>query len=72
MTFAKGDPVRLRPGSELYELLEPWAELTGQVAAVYDDGATIAVDYPPPFEAHTSSVPAKEFVPDRSPASAPF
>ena len=67
-----GDAVRLRPGSELYELLEPWADLTGRVAGVYDDGARIAVDYPAPFEGYTSAVPATEFLPDRPPAEAPF
>ena len=67
-----GDAVRLRAGSELFEMLEPWADLTGRVAGVYDDGARIAVDYPPPFAAYTSAVPATEYVPDRAPAEAPF
>ncbi len=67
-----GDAVRLRPGSDLHDLLEPWAELTGRVAGVYDDGAMVAVDYPPPFAAYTSSMPAAEFVADLSPADAPF
>ena len=64
--------MRLRPGSELYELLEPWADLTGRVAGVYDDGERISVDYPAPSEGYTSAVPATEFLPDHAPAEAPF
>ena len=72
MSFRTGDAVRLRPGSDLYELLDAWADLTGRVAGVYDAGAMISVDYPPPFAAYTSSVPATEFLPDHSAADAPF
>ena len=67
-----GDAVRLRPGSELFELLEPWADLTGRVAGVYDDGERIAVEYPAPFEGYTSAVLATEYVPDQTPVEAPF
>ena len=72
MDFRTGDAVRLRPGSDLYELLEAWADLTGRVAGVYDGGAMIAVDYPPPFAAYTSSVPAIDFVHEGSATDAPF
>ncbi|WP_129217783.1 hypothetical protein [Lichenibacterium ramalinae] len=67
-----GDSVRLKAGSELWDLFEPWADLTGRVAGVYADGAMIAVDYPPPFEAYTSAVPAAEFRHDPAPDDAPF
>ncbi|MGI3903914.1 MAG: hypothetical protein ACRYGP_28925 [Janthinobacterium lividum] len=72
MRFRTGDAVRLRPGSDLHELFEAWAELTGRVAGVYDAGTMISVDYPPPFAAYTSSVPATDFVPDHGSADAPF
>lgn len=72
MDLRAGDPVRLRAGSDLQELLEPWADLTGRVAGVSADGAMIAVDYPPPFAAYTSAVPAAEFERDPAPADAPF
>ena len=49
MSLRNGDTVRFPPGSKLYELLELWADLTGRVAAVDEDGSMIAVDYPPPF-----------------------
>ena len=67
-----GDAVRLRPGSDLHELLEPWADLTGRVAGVYDDCARIAVDYPAPFEGYTFAVLATEYVPDLVSAEAPY
>ena len=72
MSFRTGDAVRLRPGSELHELLGAWADLTGRVAGVYDAGTMICVDYPPPFAAYTSSVPATDFLPDQGVGDAPF
>lgn len=66
MELRTGDPVRLRPGSDLWALLEPWAGLTGRVAGVYAGGTLIAVDYPPPCAAYTSAVPATDF--ERAPA----
>lgn len=72
MDLRTGDAVRLKPGSDLWSLLEPWAALTGRVAGVYADGAMIAVDYPPPFAAYTSAVPAADFERDPAPEDALF
>lgn len=72
MDLRTGDPVRLKAGSDLWDLLEPWADLTGRVAGVYAGGTMIAVDYPAPFEAYTSAVPAADFERDPAPDDAPF
>ncbi len=37
MGYKLGDTVRLRPGSKLCELFEPWDEATGRVVAVFDE-----------------------------------
>ena len=73
MGYKIGDTVRLRPGSQLCELLEPWDEATGQVVAVFDEMQ------PPRLNVRygengplASTVPAAEFVRDRSLGDAPF
>ena len=37
MAYKLGDAVRLRQGSKLSELLDPWDEATGRVVAVFDE-----------------------------------
>lgn len=60
-----GDHVRLRPRSQLRDLLAPWAGIVGQVVATYqdddDDGLRIAVAFPPPNEGYTSPLSAEDF-----------
>jgi hypothetical protein len=70
MAFRTGDAVRLRPGSDYADLLEPWADLTARVVAT--EGETIAVAYPEPFPAYTGALQAREFEPDTGLAEAPF
>ena len=72
MTYKPGDAVRLRPGSDYADLLEPWADLTARVVAVDGSGETIAVAYPEPFPAYTGALPARDFEPDVAVADAPF
>ena len=72
MGHRTGDAVRLRPGSESAELLEPWADLTARVVAVCDDGDRIAVAYPEPFPAYTGPLPSGDFTRDVGLTEAPF
>ena len=66
-----GDAVRLRPGSDWAELVEPWDEAAGKVTHVYGEPERVIVLYaeegPVAF-----GIPAAEFEPDRTPADAPF
>lgn len=66
-----GDAVRLKPGSELRGLLEPWADDVWRVARTYqdddDDGLHIAIALGDLGVGHTSPLPADEFELDRSP-----
>ena len=68
MMFRVGDAVRLKPTSDLRELLEPWADAVGRVHTVYgqlddDEGPRIAVAFSDP-EAYTSPLSADDFEPD--------
>lgn len=72
MGYKAGDAVRLRPGSDYADLLEPWVDLTARVVAVCGHDDTIAVAYPEPFPAYTGALPAREFEPDIALSDAPF
>ena len=71
-----GDAVRLRPESDLRELLEPWADAVWRVARTYqdddDDGLRIAVALGDPCEGYTSPLSADEFEPDHDRPGDPF
>ena len=67
-----GDAVRLRDGSTLREMVEPWEDATGRVVAVFDDMDPLRInvlygDHGPLL----STAIASEFVADR-PLTAPF
>ena len=68
-----GDAVRLRDGSNLRDLLDPWDEATAEVTAVFEDpdGSRISLRYGVPGPV-AFALPARDFVPDRPLATAPF
>ena len=68
-----GDAVRMRDGSDLRELLEPWDEATGEIIALHDDadGPRISIRFGDPGPVGLA-LPAQEFVPDRALTAAPF
>ena len=65
-----GDTVRLKPGSDLRGMLEPWADAVWRVARTYqdddDDGLRISIALGDPSTGHTSPLPADEFEFDAS------
>ena len=68
-----GDSVRMRPGSDVGDLLGEAADLTGRVGAAWTDdrGERVSVVYEP-VQVYAYGLPASDFVPDRALAAAPF
>ena len=64
-----GDTVRLRPGSPLRGLLEPFADEVGRVVDTHqvdDDGLRTSVAYPDQLYGWLTPLSAEEFVVDLS------
>ena len=68
-----GDAVRMRPGSDLDEMLGDAAVLTGTVGDVWTDrrGERVNVLYEP-VQVFAYGLPASDFVPDVPLDAAPF
>lgn len=67
-----GDAVRVVAGTGSAELLDAWADLTGEVEALSDDGEAVWVIYAGPMPGYGMALPARDFAPDRPLGAAPF
>ena len=72
MRFKLGDAVRVRPDAANMDLLEPWADLTGYVAAIHPEEDRVTVLFPDPFPGFMPPLAASDFRPDVPLDAAPF